>query len=92
MRYFFQSVCYFLEDGKQKICGDVDFENVLNVVDRITPVPGGVGPMTVSMLMMNTVESAIRSIEAQSKKTGEANEQTVNEQSSNSIENSLKPT
>lgn len=38
-----------------KICGDVDFENVINKVSKITPVPGGVGPMTIAMLMYNTV-------------------------------------
>lgn len=42
------------EDGK--LCGDVDFENVKNRVEHITPVPGGVGPMTVAELMKNTVE------------------------------------
>jgi len=41
------------KDGK--ICGDVDFENVIRKVGRITPVPGGVGPMTIAMLMKNTV-------------------------------------
>jgi len=43
-------------DGK--IYGDVDFENVSKVVRAITPVPGGVGPMTVAMLLQNTVEAA----------------------------------
>jgi len=38
-----------------KICGDVDFENVIRKVGKITPVPGGVGPMTIAMLMKNTV-------------------------------------
>jgi methylenetetrahydrofolate dehydrogenase (NADP+)/methenyltetrahydrofolate cyclohydrolase len=42
------------EDGK--LCGDVDFENVKNRVEHITPVPGGVGPMTVVELMKNTVD------------------------------------
>ena len=37
-----------------KICGDVDFENVLDIAGAVTPVPGGVGPMTVAMLMKNT--------------------------------------
>ena len=41
------------KDGK--ICGDVDFENVIQKVGKITPVPGGVGPMTIAMLMKNTV-------------------------------------
>lgn len=44
------------EDGK--LCGDVDFENVEKVAGAITPVPGGVGPMTISMLMQNTVTAA----------------------------------
>ncbi|WP_432666365.1 bifunctional methylenetetrahydrofolate dehydrogenase/methenyltetrahydrofolate cyclohydrolase FolD [Wukongibacter baidiensis] len=43
-----------------KIVGDVDFEDVKNVVDSITPVPGGVGPMTITMLIYNTVLSAGR--------------------------------
>lgn len=42
-----------------KLCGDVDFEDVLDKVHAITPVPGGVGPMTIAMLMYNCVESAI---------------------------------
>jgi len=40
--------------GKNKLVGDVDFENVKKVAGKITPVPGGVGPMTVAMLMRNT--------------------------------------
>ncbi|MBQ6815857.1 MAG: bifunctional methylenetetrahydrofolate dehydrogenase/methenyltetrahydrofolate cyclohydrolase FolD [Clostridia bacterium] len=44
------------EDGK--LCGDVDFENVQNVASAITPVPGGVGPMTIALLMKNTVTAA----------------------------------
>ena len=39
--------------------GDVDFDNVKDVAGYITPVPGGVGPMTIAMLLSNTVESAI---------------------------------
>ena len=42
-------------DGN-KICGDVDFEAVKEVASYITPVPGGVGPMTIAMLIKNTVE------------------------------------
>lgn len=42
----------------EKICGDVDFDNVKEKVRAITPVPGGVGPMTVVMLMVNTVKAA----------------------------------
>lgn len=44
-----------LPDGK--LCGDVDFDNVCEVAGAITPVPGGVGPMTIAMLMKNTVEA-----------------------------------
>jgi len=45
-------------EGKAKLCGDVDFENVKEKASFITPVPGGVGPMTITMLMMNTVKAA----------------------------------
>lgn len=45
-----------LDDGK--ICGDVDFESVEPISSYITPVPGGVGPMTIAMLMNNVVKSA----------------------------------
>ena len=41
-----------------KLCGDVDFEGVSQVASHITPVPGGVGPMTITMLMMNTLLAA----------------------------------
>ena len=44
-----------------KLCGDVDFDGVKAVAGHITPVPGGVGPMTITMLMVNTLESAERS-------------------------------
>jgi len=47
-----------LADGK--LAGDVDFQSVLGVASRITPVPGGVGPMTIAMLLENTVMSAER--------------------------------
>ncbi len=43
-----------------KIVGDVDFENVSKKVSYITPVPGGVGPMTIAMLLKNTVEAAMK--------------------------------
>ena len=46
------------EEGK--LCGDVDFAGVKEVASHITPVPGGVGPMTITMLMVNTLESAER--------------------------------
>lgn len=45
-------------DGKAKLCGDVDFDSVKEKAGYITPVPGGVGPMTITMLMKNTLESA----------------------------------
>ena len=41
-----------------RLVGDVDFENVEKVASAITPVPGGVGPMTIAMLMKNTVKAA----------------------------------
>ena len=41
-----------------KLCGDVDYDDVAPVCSAITPVPGGVGPMTIAMLMLNLVESA----------------------------------
>ena len=44
-------------DEANKLCGDVDFEDVVNHVSAITPVPGGVGPMTIAMLMNNCVKS-----------------------------------
>ena len=43
-----------------KLCGDVDFDGVKEVASHITPVPGGVGPMTITMLMVNTLTSAER--------------------------------
>lgn len=45
-----------------KLCGDVDFDDVLPHVSAITPVPGGVGPMTIAMLMANCVKSAERKL------------------------------
>lgn len=42
-----------------KLCGDVDFEDVIDKVSAITPVPGGVGPMTIAMLMDNCVKSVL---------------------------------
>jgi len=45
-------------DDNGKLCGDVDFNDVLDTVSQITPVPGGVGPMTITMLLENTVQSA----------------------------------
>lgn len=48
-----------------KICGDIDLPSVKDIAGYITPVPGGVGPMTIAMLLTNTVESAERSIKDQ---------------------------
>jgi methylenetetrahydrofolate dehydrogenase (NADP+)/methenyltetrahydrofolate cyclohydrolase len=47
-----------------KLCGDVDFDGVKEVAGWITPVPGGVGPMTITMLLVNTIESAERAAAA----------------------------
>jgi methylenetetrahydrofolate dehydrogenase (NADP+)/methenyltetrahydrofolate cyclohydrolase len=47
-------------DEQGKLCGDVDFEGVRQVASHITPVPGGVGPMTITMLLANTLISAAR--------------------------------
>lgn len=46
-------------DAQNKLCGDVDFEDVAPHCSAITPVPGGVGPMTIAMLMNNCVESVL---------------------------------
>ena len=46
-------------DENGKLCGDVDFETVKDKCSYITPVPGGVGPMTITMLMYNTLQSAL---------------------------------
>ena len=51
-----------MPDGR--LCGDVDFESAKDVASFITPVPGGVGPMTITMLLANTLESAQRSLNA----------------------------
>lgn len=45
-------------DENGKLCGDVDFDDVVEKASAITPVPGGVGPMTITMLMYNTIQSA----------------------------------
>lgn len=45
-------------EGKAILCGDVDFETIKEKASMITPVPGGVGPMTITMLMLNTVKAA----------------------------------
>ena len=54
-----------IEDDSEKgykLVGDVDFDSVKDKASAITPVPGGVGPMTIAMLVENTVEAAKRSI------------------------------
>jgi methylenetetrahydrofolate dehydrogenase (NADP+)/methenyltetrahydrofolate cyclohydrolase len=51
-------------DDEGKLCGDVDFEGVSKVASAITPVPGGVGPMTITMLLVNTLEAAERAAQA----------------------------
>ena len=47
-------------NAEGKLCGDVDFDGVKEVAGWITPVPGGVGPMTITMLLVNTIEAAER--------------------------------
>ncbi|URM26340.1 bifunctional methylenetetrahydrofolate dehydrogenase/methenyltetrahydrofolate cyclohydrolase FolD [Pseudomonas frederiksbergensis] len=53
------------EDGRSRLVGDVDFESALPQVSAITPVPGGVGPMTIAFLMKNTVTAAVQQAHAQ---------------------------
>lgn len=48
------------EDGRSRLVGDVDFDSALPQVSAITPVPGGVGPMTIAFLMKNTVTAAVQ--------------------------------
>jgi len=50
-------------EGKTRLVGDVDYDQAVEVAGAITPVPGGVGPMTIAMLMANTLVSACRSCE-----------------------------
>ncbi len=50
-------------DGKSKLVGDVDFENVKEMVSFITPVPGGVGPMTIAYLLKNTLNACLKTIQ-----------------------------
>ena len=51
-------------DENNKLCGDVDFDDVEPIVSAITPVPGGVGPMTIAMLMYNCVLAAKNKLNA----------------------------
>lgn len=53
------------DQGRSRLVGDVDFDNALNVASAITPVPGGVGPMTIAFLMKNTVTAARQQSRAQ---------------------------
>ena len=46
-------------DENNKLCGDVDYTDVFEKAGAITPVPGGVGPMTIAMLMMNCLEAVL---------------------------------
>jgi methylenetetrahydrofolate dehydrogenase (NADP+) / methenyltetrahydrofolate cyclohydrolase len=48
------------KNDEGKLCGDIDFASVSEVAGYVTPVPGGVGPMTITMLLVNTLESAER--------------------------------
>lgn len=50
------------ENGNKRLVGDVDFDNVANVAGAITPVPGGVGPMTIAYLLRNTLDCYLRLI------------------------------
>ena len=52
------------DNGKSKLVGDADFNSLINKVKAITPVPGGVGPMTIAMLVENTVEAAERTLQS----------------------------
>jgi methylenetetrahydrofolate dehydrogenase (NADP+) / methenyltetrahydrofolate cyclohydrolase len=56
------------DKGKAKLAGDVDFEAVKEVAASITPVPGGVGPMTITMLMRNTLKAALLRVPAAAKR------------------------
>ena len=56
------------EAGAGKLCGDVDFDGVSRVAGYITPVPGGVGPMTITMLLVNTLEAAERGYKIKDKR------------------------
>jgi 5,10-methylene-tetrahydrofolate dehydrogenase/methenyl tetrahydrofolate cyclohydrolase len=55
-----------------RLVGDVDFEGALRVASKVTPVPGGVGPMTIAMLLQNCLIAAQRTVEPQQEGEGEA--------------------
>ena len=61
------------EGGKNKLVGDVDYEAVKDVAGFISPVPGGVGPMTVAMLLRNTLDQAKKSLNASDVRSTESN-------------------
>lgn len=50
-------------DSQGKLCGDVNFKSIHNIASAITPVPGGVGPMTIAMLITNTIEAAEKQLD-----------------------------
>ena len=50
------------KDGKRILAGDVDFDEAKEIASHITPVPGGVGPMTIAMLMRNTMDAALKTV------------------------------
>ena len=54
-------------DEENHLCGDVNFDDVQGIASHITPVPGGVGPMTITMLLENTVQAAEKELERQAK-------------------------
>jgi methylenetetrahydrofolate dehydrogenase (NADP+) / methenyltetrahydrofolate cyclohydrolase len=51
------------KNDEGKLCGDIDFPSVSRIASYVTPVPGGVGPMTITMLLVNTLESAERAVQ-----------------------------
>jgi methylenetetrahydrofolate dehydrogenase (NADP+)/methenyltetrahydrofolate cyclohydrolase len=55
-------------DANGKLCGDVSFDEVAKKASLITPVPGGVGPMTITMLLSNTVNAAFAAEERKKQK------------------------
>jgi methylenetetrahydrofolate dehydrogenase (NADP+)/methenyltetrahydrofolate cyclohydrolase len=57
-------------DEQGKLCGDVDFASASEVASAITPVPGGVGPMTIAMLLENTVLAAEARVRAKAQRVG----------------------
>ena len=48
------------KDGKSQVCGDIDYQEIIDQVNFITPVPGGVGPMTIAMLLYNTYQNSTK--------------------------------